>query len=125
MTSLTVRPRRGAARDLSITTDFFEFLQIAHLALSGRIEPRKERMLATVKVVSPLSAKVVLEEGWNGAIGGISLNADDELRAQKRGLDPSEPSNAIGEHWRSRRLEWNHRAPGPVAAADEAAVVVS
>jgi hypothetical protein len=62
----------------------------------------------------------------DGPLEGIVVRRESADWCERRAkLVRSDFTQAIGEHWRNRRLEWNHRAPGPVTSADEAAVAVT
>jgi ATP-dependent RNA circularization protein (DNA/RNA ligase family) len=68
-----------------MTTEFFRFPQTPHLAWLGEGAPRDDKQLTTDEIAALLADEVVVEEKLDGANLGVSLDAQDQLRAQNRG----------------------------------------
>jgi ATP-dependent RNA circularization protein (DNA/RNA ligase family) len=71
--------------------EFFRFPHTPHLAWLAEGSPRDDKLLAVDEVATLLAGEVVVEEKLDGANLGLSLDAQDELRAQNRGQYLAEP----------------------------------
>ena len=68
-----------------MTTDFFRFPHIPHLAWLGDGTPRDDKVLSPTDAQALLSNEVVVEEKLDGANLGFSVGSDGALQTQNRG----------------------------------------
>lgn len=66
-------------------SEFFRFPNMPHLLWLGQGQPRDDKILSNQEIATLLQDEVLIEEKLDGANLGISLDNQNELRAQNRG----------------------------------------
>ncbi|WP_292974960.1 RNA ligase family protein [Nitrosomonas sp.] len=66
-------------------SEFFRFPNTPHLLWLGQGLPRDDKILSNQEIATLLQDEVLIEEKLDGANLGISLDSQNELRAQNRG----------------------------------------